>query len=303
MTVKTSNNASSGAAFKSYLSEARVRVNSALEARLPAGEASSVAEAMRYAVFAGGKRLRPILALAASEAVGGDEADAMPAACALEMIHTYSLIHDDLPAMDHDRLRRGVPTCWVKYGEGLAVLAGDALLTYAFEVLAEARPKGGDAAWLIGEVARGAGFRGGMIGGQVRDIEAEGSKPDARAVRAIHLEKTAALIRTSVVAGAWSGGAHGRVLDQLRVFGEAIGLAFQVKDDILDVTASSRQLGKTAGKDEKSQKQTWPAAVGMAEAERELERLVERAREALARSGVRGERLEAIAEYIITRRR
>jgi geranylgeranyl diphosphate synthase, type II len=287
--------------IKQYMAASRKRVDGALERLLPPDDSLTLHRAMRYSVFAGGKRIRPILAMAACEAAGGRDEDALAIACALEMIHTYSLVHDDLPCMDNDELRRGAPTTWVKFGDGVAVLTGDALLTLAFEVLSQARPRGGDAAWLVREIAEAAGMRG-MIGGQVRDLEGEGAPPDIERVRQIHKEKTAALIRASITAGAFCGGARGKMLENLGAFGETIGLAFQAQDDILDVTETSAQLGKTAGKDANRRKQTYPAAVGIDAAREELARLSAKAREALDRSGADGARLMALADFVITRR-
>jgi geranylgeranyl diphosphate synthase type II len=263
----------------------------------------SIHRAMRYSLFAGGKRIRPILAVAAARAICDDAVGIENAAGALELIHTYSLIHDDLPALDNDDLRRGRPTCHKMFGEALAILAGDALLTLAFEVLsrlpgvvAERR------IWLVEELSRAAGTVGGMIAGQVHDIEGERQAPSALLLESIHRAKTGALLRASVRMGAIYAGASAEELTALSEYGEHAGLAFQIVDDVLDVEGSSEALGKTAGKDEAQQKITFPAVYGLERSRRmaEEERLAAHA--ALARFGERAERLRQIADFIVKRK-
>jgi geranylgeranyl diphosphate synthase type II len=259
---------------------------------------------MRYSVFAGGKRVRPVLMLAACDAVGGNLEKAIPAACAMEMIHTYSLIHDDLPAMDDDDFRRGNPTNHKVYGEATAILAGDALLTEAFILLS--KDDGGDAAArlkVIQEIATASGSRG-MVGGQVVDMESEG-KPeliDIATLSYIHTHKTGALIRASVRAGAILAGAGEERLASLTRYAEAIGLAFQIADDILDVEGTTEELGKDAGSDEARGKATYPALVGLEASKARAQELVDMALEALAGFDERAEPLRAIASYIVKRK-
>jgi geranylgeranyl diphosphate synthase type II len=257
-------------------------------------------KAMRYSLFAGGKRLRPALALAASEAVGGTFDDAAPVACALEMIHTYSLIHDDLPAMDDDDLRRGRPTNHKVFGEAIAVLAGDGLLTLALETLTRC-PREEAIAGVVRCVARGAGCQG-MVGGQVLDLEAEGKPADLPSVKAIHQWKTAALISVSCEGGALAGGATQKEAENMRSFGVKIGLAFQILDDILDCTSSPEQLGKTPGKDEKVGKATYPSVMGLEKARSEAEGLIEAAEQELAAFGPKGNTLRELARFVVERK-
>jgi geranylgeranyl pyrophosphate synthase len=247
-----------------FLAETRGIVDAALDGWLPSVEAEPriLHEAMRYSVFAGGKRLRPAIARAACRAVGGRDEDALPAACALEMLHTYSLIHDDLPSIDDDDLRRGRPTCHVRFGVATAILAGDALQTEAFRVLAEETPLREAVPSLVSTLARAAGTNG-MVGGEVADIEAEGQPPVLERVEDIHARKTAALFRASALMGGIAAGAGDGALVALDAFGQALGLAFQIGDDILDETAGAEQLGKTPGKDRAAQKMSYPAAVGL----------------------------------------
>src|SRR6266404_6595485 len=248
-----------------FFEEDRLTVDAALERLLPLATAqpSSIHTAMRYSVFAGGKRIRPILCLETARVFASDVTPALHPACAIEFIHTYSLIHDDLPALDNDDLRRGKPTCHKKFGEAIAILAGDALLTLAFETIgvtpveAELRVK------MLVEVAASAGTVNGMVGGQVADLEAEGKAVGAETLEYIHRSKTAALIRAAITAGAICAGAAEEDVARLRHFGETIGWAFQVTDDILDVEESSAALGKTAGKDIAQQKATYPAVFGL----------------------------------------
>lgn len=252
-------------------------------------------EAMRYSLFAGGKRLRPALALGAAEIVGGDDAPALPAACALEMIHTYSLIHDDLPAMDDDAMRRGKPTCHVVYGEAMAILAGDALLTMAFDLLAET----GDLR-VVREVARASGI-GGMAGGQTLDLQYEGRAITLEALEDLHRRKTGALIRASVVVGALLAGADDRTVNVLGQYGEHVGLAFQIVDDILDVTGDSAVMGKAAGSDTAHNKATFPAILGVEGSYARARELAGRATATLADLRMDTEQLRTLVAYIVTR--
>jgi len=260
----------------------------------------SLRKAMRYSVFAGGKRLRPVLCLMAAEAVGGRASAALPAACALEMVHTYSLIHDDLPAMDDDDFRRGRRTSHKVFGEALAILAGDALLTFAFETLAKGTTDKRAAARLCEELAAGAGPAG-MAGGQVFDIESEGKKPSARLVEQIHRRKTAALIRAAVRMGAIAGGATRRELAALTRYGEALGLLFQVTDDILDETGDERKMGKRLHKDAEAGKQTYPRAHGLEAARKLAARLARRAEAALKPLGRRADVLRQAPAFVLER--
>jgi geranylgeranyl diphosphate synthase, type II len=286
-----------------YLKARTALVDRALDRFLPKETAkpATIHKAMRYSLFAGGKRLRPVLALAAAEACGGEVEDALPAACAVECIHTYSLIHDDLPCMDDDDLRRGRPTNHKVFGEGIAVLAGDALLTVAFEILARARStKRYSIAAQVIELAHAAGSRW-LVGGQVADLEGEGRALSAAELEYIHRCKTAALLTTSIRLGAMSANATEAQLDALTVFGQSVGLAFQVIDDILDVTQSSEQLGKTAGKDIDSKKATYPAIHGLEKSRQTARRLTTRARASLAPLKARGSTLQALADYLLAR--
>ena len=260
----------------------------------------SLCRAMRYSVFAGGKRLRPALCLMSARAVGGRASAAVPAACALEMVHTYSLIHDDLPAMDDDDFRRGRPTSHKVFGEALAILAGDALLTLAFETIATGTKDPRVAGRLCGELAAGAGPAG-MAGGQVFDIESEGKRPNARLVEEIHKRKTAALIRASVRMGAIAGGATAKELAALARFGEALGLLFQVTDDILDETGDETAMGKRLHKDAEAGKQTYPRAHGIAAARKLAAKLARRAEAALTPLGRRGEALRQVPAFVLNR--
>ncbi|BDV43340.1 farnesyl-diphosphate synthase [Geotalea uraniireducens] len=293
--------------LKGYLKERCVLVDNALEKLLP-GEndlPSSIHRAMRYSVFAGGKRVRPVLMLAACEAVGGVLEDALPAACAMEMIHTYSLIHDDLPAMDDDDFRRGRPTNHKVFGEAIAILAGDALLTEAFIALGApeyvARVGAERLVPATREIAFCAGSRG-MVGGQVVDMESEGkSDIDLATVQYIHTHKTGALIKASVKSGAILGGADDAALAAMTKFGETIGLAFQIADDILDIEGTTEQIGKDAGSDQARGKATYPAVMGLAESKRRARELVEIALDALSAFGEEAEPLREIARYIVAR--
>jgi len=256
---------------------------------------------MHYSLFAGGKRLRPVLVIASAEAAGGDPKDALPAACAVECIHTYSLIHDDLPCMDDDDLRRGKPTCHKVYGEAVAVLAGDALLTQAFEILASIRPtERYQTADFLRELTLAAGSRK-LIAGQVADMLAEGKKVSRSELDFIHKGKTAAMLATSLRLGAMSANAPARLVRTLGDFGQNLGLAFQVLDDILDVTQSSEVLGKSAGKDTAAGKATYPALLGLPAAKKEAQRLTELAIQSLEPLGKSGDRLRSIANYLLKR--
>jgi len=279
-------------------------VEAALERLLPPEETrpASIHRAMRYSVFAGGKRIRPIFCLEAARIFRKETGAALHVACALEFIHTYSLIHDDLPALDNDDLRRGKPTCHKQFGEATAILAGDGLLTLAFETLAVAPIEPARRIAILREVAVAAGTRDGMVGGQVADLEAERQQVQAETLEYIHRSKTAALIRASVVAGALSGGADETDVERLRRFGENIGWAFQVVDDILDVEESSAALGKTAGKDQTQQKATYPALYGLEKSHRFANELVTRAIAELAPYAERAVRLRELAEYLVLRR-
>ncbi|MFA6173304.1 MAG: polyprenyl synthetase family protein [Kiritimatiellales bacterium] len=280
-----------------YLKQLAGTVNAALDTLLPPeGERpAKLHKAMRYSVFAGGKRLRPALCIAACEACGGIAAQAMPAACALELLHTYTLIHDDLPAMDNDTLRRGRPTCHIQFDEATAVLAGDALLTLAFEVLS-VQPRGGALAL---ELARAAGSRG-VIGGQMEDIDAEGKTPDVNLVEYIHRNKTAALIRAACVMGGICAGADRQTLKKLAAYGENAGLAFQLADDLLDESATVEKLGKDIGSDKARGKMTWPAVHGIEKTIADAKQLEEKAVASL--QGLKNPaRLEQLARFIIHR--
>lgn len=289
--------------FTDYLNAQCARVDAALERLLPPADATpaTLHAAMRHSVFAGGKRLRPVIVLAACEACGGDAEAALPAACAVECVHTYSLIHDDLPCMDDDDFRRGRPTCHKVYGEAVAVLAGDALQALAFElVLQSPAGPGWQTADLVRELALASGSRR-LVGGQVLDLEAEGKRVSFDELRAIHEGKTAALLTCCLRLGAMIGGASPERLEALTAFGHALGLAFQVVDDILDVTQTTEKLGKTAGKDLVAEKSTYPSILGLEAARAEAARLTEEARAALADFGPGAKRLEEIAEHLLNR--
>lgn len=288
-----------------YLAARQREIDAALDRWVPPETVppETIHRAMRYSLFAGGKRIRPILCVAAAEAVSEQPRGVENAACALELIHTYSLIHDDLPALDNDDLRRGRPTSHKVFGEAIAILAGDALLTLAFEVLA--RMDGVDAERRIRlslELASAAGTVGGMIAGQVHDLEGEGRDPTAELLERIHRAKTGALLRASLRIGAIYAGAGAAELEALTRFGEHIGLAFQIVDDLLDVEQTSEALGKTAGKDAAQHKITFPAVYGIERSHRMAEAELECAHHALARFGARALRLHELADYIVHRR-
>jgi geranylgeranyl diphosphate synthase, type II len=258
-------------------------------------------EAMAYSLMAGGKRLRPVLVLLACEAVGGDPVRAMPAACAVEMVHTYSLIHDDLPAMDDDDFRRGRPTNHKVFGEALAILAGDGLLTRAFEVVAREIHPGDVAAACVAELARASGMIG-MVAGQVADLEAE-HQPDLTIsqLEAIHRRKTGCLLTSSLVMGGLCGGASARETEALSTYGQCLGLAFQITDDLLDIRGDVGIMGKAVQKDAAHGKLTYPKLLGEAGSEAEARRLIEQATSALTIFGDRRQRLEALAQFVLER--
>ena len=293
--------------LKAYLAERRDLVNRALEGYLPAvrGPAFRVVQAMHYSLFAGGKRLRPILCLAAAEAVGGDPGEALPVACALEMIHTYSMIHDDLPAMDDDDLRRGQPTCHKQFDEATAILAGDGLLTEAFHTLAAAAPNyaGREAALVevITLLAAAAGYQG-MVCGQMLDLLAEGRQVTLKELETIHRLKTGALLTASLRSGALIGGGTRVQVALLTSYGEKFGLAFQVTDDLLDVEGEAAEMGKAPGMDEKRQKATYPALLGLDAAKEWARRLVAAAVAELEPLGEKAAPLAEIARYLLVRR-
>jgi geranylgeranyl diphosphate synthase, type II len=263
---------------------------------------STIHAAMRYCVFAGGKRLRPVFCLAAAEACGGDFSQALAPACAVELMHTYSLVHDDLPAMDDDDLRRGRPTCHKVYGEGMAVLCGDALLTEAFVVLAQtpATKRYGTKDYLSELAETGSSRK--LIGGQVMDLEGEGKKQTKRELVRIHEAKTAALLTSSLRLGAMAANATPAKLEALTAFGQAVGLAFQVIDDILDVTQSTEVLGKTAGKDEAVEKSTYPSILGLEASRKEAAKLTKTAMDSLAPFGKKADRLRELAGHLLDRK-
>jgi geranylgeranyl diphosphate synthase type II len=291
------------------LQEGAALTEQALEELLPSVTTvpASIHSAMRHSVFAGGKRLRPVLAYQAAITISG----ALPAGiarlgAALEMLHTYSLIHDDLPALDNDDLRRGKPTCHKAFGEAIAILAGDALQTRAFEVLSnlDSPPAAPSAiVQIIGLIANAVGTVEGMIGGQVLDLESEHLKPTPDLVMAIHRAKTGALIRVSVVSGGVYAGAALEDVARLTIFGCKAGLAFQIVDDVLDLTVDSAHLGKTAGKDQATEKATWPAVYGIEQSQRDAARLIEEAFSALEPYGSRADGLKAVARYLVERKK
>jgi geranylgeranyl diphosphate synthase type II len=288
-----------------YMKQRAAAVDAALDRFLPAesDRPESLHKAMRYSVFAGGKRLRPVLVIAGAEAVGGSAERVMPTACALELIHTYSLVHDDLPAMDNDDFRRGMPTNHKVFGEATAILAGDALLTLAFRLVADnaRHAHAGALRDVILDIADAAGHDG-MVAGQVADLEAEGKKVGADTVDYIHAHKTGALIRTSLRVGAMLCGADPSAVRALSVAGADLGLAFQIVDDILDVVSSSEELGKTAGKDQIQQKATYPAIHGIEASRARAAFLIGEADEALAPLGPRAEPIRALGRFILERK-
>jgi geranylgeranyl diphosphate synthase, type II len=287
------------------LEQGRERTDAALNRLLPAASEHpvSIHQAMRHSVFAGGKRLRPILCMEAGRMVAGSLPNGIEElGAALEMLHTYSLIHDDLPALDNDDLRRGRPTCHKAFGEALAILAGDALQTRAYEVLARLECLAEARVRIIEEIAHGTGTLSGMIGGQVVDLEAEHKKPDLATLEYIHQSKTAALIAASAVSGGLYGAATEDAVDRLRCYGQAIGLAFQIVDDVLDVTQSSEQLGKTAGKDTAAEKATYPALFGVDESLKKAAALMQKALCSLEGFGAQAETLKSLAHFLVERK-
>ena len=289
--------------LKRYLVARQKEVDRALDRFLPKASVppATIHKAMRYSLFAGGKRLRPILCLAAAKACGGATSSALPQACAVECIHTYSLIHDDLPSMDNDDLRRGRPTCHKVFGDGIAILAGDALLTVAFEIVTHARAMSRyDLRDIFREITDAAGSRK-LIAGQVADLEAEGRRITRAQLRSIHENKTAALLTTSVRLGAMAANANAKQLGAVTTFGRALGLAFQVIDDILDVTQTSAKLGKSAGKDIAAKKATYPAVIGLEKSRAEARRLTRRAHAALEVLGKDAQVLRALADHLLQR--
>jgi geranylgeranyl diphosphate synthase type II len=292
---------------RDILSSGAELIDHALESLLPSAHQSpvSIHQAMRHSVFAGGKRLRPVLCIEAARMIAGS--DHLPAGveelgAAIEMLHTYSLIHDDLPALDNDDLRRGKPTCHVVFGEAIAILAGDALQTQAYEVLAGLKCPAPQTVEIVRAIAQATGTLEGMIGGQVMDLEAEEHKPTAELVEAIHRAKTGALIRVSLVSGGIYAGGSAEDIERLQAFGRKAGLAFQIMDDVLDVTQESSQLGKTAGKDVASEKATWPAVYGVDQSVKDAERLIAEAFAQLSSYGEKAERLKAVAQYLVERK-
>jgi len=290
--------------LEAYLRSRQKQIDCALDRYLPKTKVKppTLHKAMRYSLFAGGKRLRPILCLAAAEACRGKISNALPLACALECIHTYSLVHDDLPSMDNDDYRRGRPTCHKVFGDGIAVLAGDALLTIAFEIVSMAKPaRHYGMSTLLREIAVAAGSQR-LIAGQVADLEAEGRDVKRDQLRFIHENKTAAILKSSVRLGAMSANVDAKKLRAITQFGRGLGLAFQVIDDILDVTQTSEILGKSAGKDIAARKATYPAVIGLEKSRAEARRLTRQAHLALSvfRSG-EADPLHALANYLLER--
>jgi geranylgeranyl diphosphate synthase, type II len=290
---------------KSLIQEGAELTDKALEALIPGTDVvpASIHGAMRHSTFAGGKRLRPVLAMQAAATIAGVLPKGIERlGAALEMLHTYSLIHDDLPALDNDDLRRGKPTCHKAFGEAIAILAGDALQTRAFEVLAGLDAPPSAVVKIIGLIANGVGTVDGMIGGQVLDLESEHLKPTPELVEAIHRAKTGALIRVSVVAGGVYAGANADDVTRLDLFGRKAGLAFQIVDDVLDRTVDSAHLGKTAGKDQATEKATWPAVYGIEQSRRDAASLIEEGFAALAPYGSRADGLKSVARYLVERK-
>ncbi|MGB9231647.1 MAG: polyprenyl synthetase family protein [Terracidiphilus sp.] len=290
---------------KSLIQEGADLTDRALEELIPSADTipASIHSAMRHSIFAGGKRLRPVLVMQAGATIAGKvPAGIERLGAAIEMLHTYSLIHDDLPALDNDDLRRGKPTCHVAFGEAIALLAGDALQTRAFEVLSELDCPPAATVKIISLIANAVGTIDGMIGGQVLDIESEHLKPTPELVEAIHRAKTGALIRVSVVAGGVYAGATEDDIARLDRFGRKAGLAFQIVDDVLDMTVDSEHLGKTAGKDQATEKATWPAVYGIEQSRRDAAQLIDEAFAALDPYGSRADGLKAVARYLVERK-
>ncbi len=291
--------------LKQILEQGRLTADAALEKLLPqaAQHPTSIHQAMRHSVFAGGKRLRPILCMEAGRMIAGTLPQGIEnVGAALEMLHTYSLIHDDLPALDNDDLRRGRPTCHKAFGEATAILAGDALQTQAYEVLAQVGCPAEARVAIIREIAHATGTIDGMIGGQVVDLESEHTKPDLATLQYIHRSKTAALLSASVVSGGMYAAATADQIPKLRAFGQGIGLAFQIVDDVLDVTQTSEQLGKTAGKDTAAEKATYPALFGIEESLRKADALVSEACAQLEAFASRADTLKTLAHFLVERK-
>ena len=294
--------------LSTYLKRQQDIVDTALDNWLPnpQGPSRRVAEAMKYSVMAGGKRVRPILFLAGAQAVNGDQEALLPVACALECIHTYSLIHDDLPAMDNDDLRRGKATCHKVYGEAIAILAGDGLLTYAFELMCRPELREKISLPLLNEaifvLARAAGVSG-MVGGQTADILMEGQSVDPETLSFIHACKTGALIEASVEMGGLLGEGNDEEIYHLKMYGKSLGLAFQIIDDLLDVEGDQELLGKPVGSDDKNQKATYPALFGIKETKKKAQELLEKALSELTSFGEDADPLRAIARYVVERDR
>ncbi|MBN2319256.1 MAG: polyprenyl synthetase family protein [Acidobacteria bacterium] len=290
--------------IQTYLAESKIIVDQYLEKLLPEEneEPSTIHKAMRYSVFAGGKRVRPILVLASGESLGGERSVLLHLGAAVEMMHTYSLIHDDLPALDNDDLRRGRPTCHKVFGDAMAILAGDALMTRCYQVLA-ALPGVSESTRvrIISEIADATGTVKGMIGGQVVDLESEGKTVGPDVLEYIHHSKTGALLTACVRCGALAVGANAAELGALTGYGSKIGLVFQIVDDILDVTSSSEELGKTAGKDAKVEKATYPALYGLEASRTKALELVESALQDIAAFGEKAENLRSLARFIVQR--
>jgi geranylgeranyl diphosphate synthase, type II len=292
--------------FKEILEQGQAQTDAALERLIPPANQhpTSIHRAMRHSVFAGGKRIRPILCIEAGRMIAGSLPPGIEElGAALEMLHTYSLIHDDLPALDNDDLRRGRPTCHKVFGEAIAILAGDALQTQAYEVLSRLQCPADARVRIIAEISHNTGTVDGMIGGQVVDLEAEGTKPAVETLEYIHRAKTAALIAASVVSGGIYADAKDADVAKLRFFGQSIGLAFQIVDDVLDVTQSSEQLGKTAGKDTVAEKATYPALFGIEESVKKADALVESALASLNSFGEKAATLEALARFLVERKK
>ncbi|HVG02126.1 MAG TPA: farnesyl diphosphate synthase [Nitrospira sp.] len=303
----TSHLTSTGLDIRQYLERKREEVDGYLQSVIPSAETmpTTLHESMRYSLFAGGKRVRPILAIAAAEAIGEANQSVLPVAASLELIHTYSLIHDDLPAMDNDDFRRGKPTNHKVYGEAMAILAGDALLTMAFELCTgesgEHGIEAGRQVRLIRELAVGAGNIG-MVGGQVLDIQAENQDIDLATLQSIHKHKTGMLIRAAVRMGAIAGGGTAAQLDELTVYAENIGLAFQIADDVLNVTGTREELGKNPNTDAQRGKKTYPTFYGVDGAKQLAEECVNRANSRLASFGAKADPLRELARYITSRK-
>jgi geranylgeranyl diphosphate synthase, type II len=292
--------------LKETLLQGQNIADAALERLLPAAAQypGSIHQAMRHSVFAGGKRLRPILCMEAARMVSGGLPDGVDElGAAIEMLHTYSLVHDDLPALDNDDLRRGRPTCHKAFGEATAILAGDALQTQAYEVMARLRCPAEARVRIIEELAHGTGTIDGMIGGQVVDLESERVRPNLPTLEYIHRAKTGALIVSSLLTGCYYAGANPAEVERVREYGSAAGLAFQIADDILDVTQTSEQLGKTAGKDLAAEKVTYPALFGLAQADEMASQLIRTACSALDGFGERADTLKQIAHYLVERKK